>query len=109
MPFWIPATIFAAFMQNLRFLLQRHLKVTTLSTAGATWARFVYATPLVAVVLILYLGLTGQPLPGTNAGFWAYVAIGAQAQMLATACVVALFAHRNFAVGITLKKTEVIQ
>jgi drug/metabolite transporter (DMT)-like permease len=53
--------------------------------------------------------LTGQGLPGTNAGFWAYVAIGAQAQMLATACVVALFAHRNFAVGITLKKTEVIQ
>jgi drug/metabolite transporter (DMT)-like permease len=30
------------------------------------------------------------------------------AQMLATACVVALFERRNFAVGITLKKSEVI-
>jgi len=29
-------------------------------------------------------------------------------QVLATMCVVALFAHRNFAVGITFKKTDVI-
>jgi drug/metabolite transporter (DMT)-like permease len=40
--------------------------------------------------------------------FWGYIGIGGIAQMLATACVVALFARRNFAVGITLKKTEVI-
>jgi len=108
MPFWITATLFAAFMQNLRFLLQRHLKVTTLSTGGATWARFAFAMPLVAVALAVWLGITGQRLPGTTPGFWVYVVIGAQAQMLATACVVALFARRNFAVGITLKKTEVI-
>jgi drug/metabolite transporter (DMT)-like permease len=108
MPSWILATIFAAFMQNLRFLLQRHLKVTTLSTMGATWARFAYAMPMVAVALALYLGLSGQPLPGKTAAFWAYVVTGGLAQMLATACVVALFARRNFAVGITLKKTEVM-
>jgi drug/metabolite transporter (DMT)-like permease len=108
MPFWITATIFAAFMQNFRFLLQRHLKVTTLSTAGATWARFVFATPLVALVLLAYMPLSDQRLPAATPSFWLYVVIGAQAQMLATACVVALFAHRNFAVGITLKKTEVI-
>ncbi len=108
MPLWIPATIFAAFMQNLRFLLQRHLKVTTLSTAGATWARFLFATPFVAIVLAGYIGLSSQALPGVTGPFWVYVVIGAQAQMLATACVVALFARRNFAVGITLKKTEVI-
>jgi len=108
MPLWIAATVFAAFMQNLRFLLQRHLKVTTLSTAGATWARFVFALPLVALALALYVPLSGQGLPGTTPGFWVFVGLGGLAQMLATACVVALFAHRNFAVGITLKKTEVI-
>jgi drug/metabolite transporter (DMT)-like permease len=108
MPSWVLATIFAAFMQNLRFLLQRHLKVTTLSTMGATWARFAYAMPMVAVALGLYLGLSGQPLPGATPAFWAYVVTGGLAQMLATACVVALFARRNFAVGITLKKTEVM-
>jgi hypothetical protein len=51
MPTWILATLFAAFMQNLRFLLQRHLKVTTLSTMGATWARFAFALPFVALAL----------------------------------------------------------
>jgi len=108
MPSWVAATIFAAFMQNLRFLLQRHLKVTTLSTAGATWARFLYATPFVALVLAAYVSVGGQALPAPAPVFWAYVLVGAQAQMLATACVVALFARRNFAVGVTLKKTEVI-
>jgi hypothetical protein len=46
--------------------------------------------------------------PKPAAEFWGYITVGGIAQMLATACVVALFARRNFAVGITLKKTEVI-
>lgn len=108
MPLWITATIFAAFLQNLRFLLQRHLKVTTLSTMGATWARFAFATPFVALMLALWLGISGQALPGPTPAFWAYAVTGAIAQMLATACVVALFGRRNFAVGVTLAKTEVI-
>jgi drug/metabolite transporter (DMT)-like permease len=108
MPTWILATLFAAFMQNLRFLLQRHLKVTTLSTMGATWARFAFAVPFVALGLAVYSGLSGQGLPVTSPVFWGYITIGGMAQMLATACVVALFARRNFAVGITLKKSEVI-
>ena len=108
MPFWIPATIFAAFMQNLRFLLQRHLKVTTLSTMGATWARFAFATPFVAVALASWLAITGQGVPDPTPSFWLFAVTGALAQMLATACVVALFGRRNFAVGVTLAKTEVI-
>ncbi len=108
MAFWIPVTIFAAFMQNLRFLLQRHLKVTTLSTAGATWARFFYALPFVAIALLAYRETTGQAWPVPAPEFWRYASIGAMAQMMATACVVALFARRNFYVGITLKKSEVI-
>ncbi|AHM02512.1 putative transmembrane protein [Roseibacterium elongatum DSM 19469] len=108
MALWIPITIFAAFMQNLRFLLQRHLKVTTLSTAGATWARFAYSAPLVAVLVVVYLGLSGQALPRPDLRFWAFLVPGALAQILATMCVVALFAFRNFPVGITLKKSEVM-
>lgn len=108
MPIWIAATLFAAFMQNLRFLLQRHLRVTTLSTMGATWARFAFAAPMVALALGLWLALTGQSMPAPTPAFWAYAISGAMAQMLATACVVALFGRRNFAVGVTLSKTEVI-
>ena len=108
MPFWIAATVFAAFMQNLRFLLQRHLRVTTLSTMGATWARFAFALPFVAVSLGIWLWVTGQALPASSTAFWGYAVTVAIAQMLATACVVALFGRRNFAVGVTLCKTEVI-
>ena len=108
MPLWIPVTIFAAFMQNLRFLLQRHLKVTSLSTAGATWARFLYSAPLVALLMLTYARLGGEPLPGSNSRFWGFIVSGGIAQILATMCVVALFARRNFAVGITLKKSEVL-
>lgn len=108
MPLWIAATLFAAFMQNLRFLLQRHLKVTTLSTGGATLARFLFGAPLAAVLFGLYAWATGAQLPALNATFWIFVLTGGIAQILATMCVVALFAFRNFAVGITLKKTEVM-
>jgi drug/metabolite transporter (DMT)-like permease len=108
MPLWIIATLFAAFMQNLRFLLQRHLKVTSLSTGGATWARFAFSVPLVGVALLGYKSVTGQAWPTIAAGYWPFLIIGALAQMTATACVVALFARRNFYVGITLKKSEVI-
>ena len=44
MELWIPITIFAAFMQNLRSALQRSLK-DTLDTSGATFTRFVYGAP----------------------------------------------------------------
>jgi len=108
MPLWIPVTIFAAFMQNLRFLLQRHLKVTGLSTAGATWARFAYSAPLVAALAFGYLWLSGQATPAADLRFWAFLVPGAMGQILATMCVVALFAFRNFPVGVTLAKTEVI-
>ena len=37
MELWIPITIFAAFMQNIRFMLQKHLKTKRLSTGGATF------------------------------------------------------------------------
>ena len=108
MPVWIIATILAAFFQNLRFLLQRHLKVTTLSTMGATWARFAFSMPLAAGALALWLGVTGQALPSPTPAFWGYALTGAIGQMLATACVVTLFGRRNFAVGVTLAKTDVI-
>lgn len=109
MALWIPVTIFAAFAQNLRFMLQRHLKTTKLSTGGATFARFVYSAPLVAVLMLGYGGATGQSIPALGLSFWAFALAGGLAQILATMCVVAIFAHRNFAIGITFKKTEVLQ
>lgn len=106
---WIPITIAAAAAQTLRFMLQKHLKSTALTTTGATFARFVYSAPLVALLVLLYAQVSAQSLPVMPGAFWAYALIGGLTQILATMCVVALFAERNFAVGITFKKTEVIQ
>ncbi len=105
---WIPITIAAAFSQNLRFMLQKRLKDTRLSATGATLARFVYSAPLVALILVIYLCATDQAAPVPGGRFFLFALTGGVAQILATVCVVALFAERNFAVGITFKKTEVV-
>lgn len=105
---WIPATLLAALAQTARFGLQKQLKTAGLSTAGATFARFVYSAPFVVLGVALYATATGQTLPAIPAVFWAYALFGGAAQILATMCVVALFAHRAFAVGITFKKSEVL-
>jgi len=108
MELWIPITIGAATAQTLRFMLQKRLKGMALSTAGATFARFVYSSPLIAVIATIYAVASGQGRPDIPAAFWPYALAGGTSQILATMCVVALFSHRNFAVGITFKKTEVL-
>ena len=109
MELWIPITIAAAFSQNLRFMLQKHLKATGLSTGGATFARFLFAAPLAAALLAVLTWANGWDMPQVNGRFLTFAAMGGVAQILATMLVVALFSERNFAVGITFKKTETIQ
>lgn len=109
MSLWIPVTLAAAIFQTLRFMLQKNLSTTQLSAAGATFARFAYSGPFILGLLAIYLWASGRSLPVLSAGFWAFAVIGGVSQILATICVVALFKQRNFAVGITFKKTEVIQ
>lgn len=105
---WILITLAAALAQTLRYMVQKQLSLDTLSPAGTTLARFLYAAPIVSVVVLVYAGLSAQALPGINLVFLGYGAMGGIAQITATIFVVALFGHRNFAVGITFKKTEVI-
>lgn len=109
MSLWIPITIAAAIFQTLRFMLQKTLSTTRLSAAGATFARFAYSAPLIVLILAGYLWGAGRSLPPLSGAFWGYALTGGLTQILATICVVALFRQRNFAVGITFKKTEVIQ
>ena len=106
---WIPVTLAAAAFQTVRFMLQKHLATATLSAGGATFSRFLYSLPFILLLLLLYLDWTGAALPATNARFWGFGLLGAVSQIAATICVVLLFKQRNFAVGITFKKTEVIQ
>ena len=109
MELWIVVTIAAAFFQTVRFMLQKLLSASALSSAGATFARFFYSAPLVVVFLALYCVATDSLLPATTLRYWLFALAGGLSQILATLCVVMLFKSRNFAVGITFKKTEVIQ
>lgn len=107
MELWIPITVAAAFSQNVRSALQKHLK-GSLSTAGATYARFVYAVPL-AIAYVTGLTYFGYALPDPKLTFFIAAATGGVAQIVATALLVHLFSFRNFAVGTTYSKTETIQ
>lgn len=109
MALWIPITIAAAFFQNLRFMLQKHLRTTELSTAGATFSRFVFAAPLAILLTCFVLSVTGTGFPQLGTTFFVAAAIGGLSQITATMMVVELFTQRNFAVGITFKKTEAMQ
>ncbi|SDD97540.1 DMT family transporter [Ruegeria marina] len=109
MSLWIPVTLAAALFQTVRFMLQKSLATVKLSATGATFARFLYSAPLALAALLIATTAGGHDLPLLDLRFWLFAAIGGTAQILATICVVALFKQRNFAVGITFKKTEVIQ
>lgn len=106
---WIFVAIAAAGFQTLRFMLQKSLSMGTLSAGGATLARFLFSAPFVAALALGYLSYSGAGWPALGNRFLPFALAGALAQILATWCVVALFQHRNFAVGITFKKTEVVQ
>lgn len=106
---WITLSVAAAAFQTLRFMLQKSLSTGTLSAGGATLARFFYSAPFVVTFAAGYVLWRGHSIAVPDAMFWVYALGGALAQVLATWCVVAIFAERNFAVGITFKKTEVIQ
>jgi drug/metabolite transporter (DMT)-like permease len=108
MDLWIPITVFAAFCQNARSALQKHLK-GRLGTTGATFVRFGYGFPFaLAYLAVLHVGL-GYALPSPGADFWAIGAAGGLAQIAATFLLVHLFSYRNFVVGTAYSKTEPVQ
>ena len=108
MELWVFASVAAALFQTVRFMLQKVLSTGPLSTAGSTFSRFAYSAPVVWALLAVGLWSSDTALPRLSLAFWTYACLGGLAQILATVCVVALFRQRNFAVGITFKKTEVI-
>lgn len=105
---WIPATIAAALAQTARNAMQRHL-TGALGTAGATLVRFVYGAPFALMFLAGVLAATGEPAPAPDFAFFGFLAVGAFAQILATALMLAAMGTANFSMAITYTKTEPIQ
>jgi drug/metabolite transporter (DMT)-like permease len=108
MELWIPITIAAAFLQNLRSVGQKHLKAV-MGTTGATFVRFGFGLPFAfSFVGGLWL-IAGYPLPAPTPRFLAWAVLGGVAQILATFLLVHLFSFRNFAVGTAYSRTEPAQ
>ncbi len=108
MELWIPITVGAAFCQNLRTAMQKHLK-GKLGTTGATFVRFGYGVPFAVLYVAVLNQVFGLPLPLPNATTLIAGALGGLAQILGTFLLIHLFSFRNFAVGTAYSKTEPIQ
>jgi len=108
MELWIPITIAAAFLQNLRSAAQKHLKAV-MGTTGATFVRFGFGFPFALVFVAVLHWSFGYAVPALNARFLGWATLGAVAQILATFLLIHLFSFRNFAVGTAYSRTEPAQ
>src|SRR3954453_3901365 len=105
---WIPFTLLAAAGQTARNAMQREL-TATLGTVGATHVRFLFGFPFAIVFLIGVSMATGLPMLSVPWVFWPWVVLGAGAQILATALMLATMNDRSFVVTIAYIKTEAVQ
>lgn len=107
MGLWIPFTLFAAFMQSWRNAFQSQLS-KEVSTAGVTLARFIYASPLAVLYLVVLYQVSPAPLPTVTTKLSVMVILASVSQIVATALMVKLFQLRNYAIGVGLAKSEAI-
>jgi drug/metabolite transporter (DMT)-like permease len=105
---WIPFTVLAAACQTARNAMQREL-TAKLGTVGATHVRFLFGFPFALVFLAGVFMATGLPMPVLPWMFWPWAVVGAGAQILATALMLATMNDRSFVVTIAYIKTEAIQ
>ena len=107
---WVFVVLFAAAAQTVRNTAQRSL-TAQVGTLPATLVRFLYGLPFAAIYLLaLYaLGDGRQSLPQFSWAYLGWIALGAFFQVAATAALLVAMKERNFAVAVTLSKTEVLQ
>jgi drug/metabolite transporter (DMT)-like permease len=107
---WVPVVVFAAAAQTVRNAAQRSL-TSSLGTWPATLVRFLYGLPFAVLCLVLLYAVPAQTPAWPNFS-WAYLAwivVGAAFQIGATAALLLAMQQRNFAVAVTLSKSEVLQ
>ena len=83
MELWVIITIAAAFFQNIRSTVQKHLK-GSMGTTGATFVRFGFGIPFALIYFFLFFNYSGGSLPHIHEGFWFWVTVAAFAQIAAT-------------------------
>ena len=108
MEIWVLITIAAAFLQNVRSAMQKHLK-GRMGTTGATFVRFGFGVPFALLYMAILALVLGRPLPVPGLAFFLWAVVGGISQIAATFLLVHLFSFRNFAVGTAYSRTEPAQ
>lgn len=105
---WIPIVLAAAGAQTIRNASQRSL-VKTAGTLAATFVRFAYGLPFAILGLAAIAECNPGAVPHPDALFFAWIALGAGAQLAATAFLIMAMEARSFVVAVAYSKTEVLQ
>ena len=102
---WIAWTLLAALLQSVRTAAQKQLN-TDISAEGATLVRYLFGLPFA----LLYLAVLthGIEIPTVNHVFLLAVLAAGFLQILATVLLVRLFKLRNFAIGSTYVRAEIL-
>ena len=104
---WIAFTIFAAFMQSIRTAGQKSMG-NHFSPMGNTCVRYLFSWPWAAIYALAIYLLTPNLTVTLSVEYFIYAAIAGICQIAATAMLVALLTHGNFAVGTVFSKSEVL-
>jgi drug/metabolite transporter (DMT)-like permease len=102
--FWIPITVVASGFQVARNAAQRSL-LTTAGPWGATLVRFLFGLPF----SIVFAGVAILLVPGVQLhptlAFWLWSAVGAAAQICATATLLVAMHRSSFAIGTAFQQS----
>ena len=102
---WIFWTVLAAAMQSVRMAAQKQLN-QSVSAESATLVRYLFGLPL---ILVYFLWLfQSRSLPPLTVAFGAKVVVAGALQIFATILLVRLFSLRNFAIGSTYIRLEIV-
>ncbi|HIG39901.1 MAG: EamA family transporter [bacterium] len=109
---WVFWTLLAASMQAVRTAGQRHL-TSEITPLAATLVRYLFGLPFVALWLAYvsstYLSVEGNTaLPSLNLTFLRSAFLAGILQIFATVLLIQLLTLRNFAVGSTYVKSEIL-
>ncbi len=105
---WIGWTLLAASMQAVRTAAQKQL-TADMSAVAATLTRYLYGIPFVVayILLVVHYADNASALV-VNTTFLVCATLAAVLQIVATVLLIRLFTLRNFAVGSTYARTEVM-
>ena len=105
---WAVFTVLGSVGQTIRNAAQRSL-IESIGTIGATQVRFLFGLPFAIVFLALMHAATGEAIPSLNAVALGWTIVGALAQIIATALMLAAMRDKSFVVTTALIKTEAVQ